>query len=138
MSKEIEIHVEEPTLGFHDLFEGLQGNQLKFLEGMAANMLNAVRAQEWSGVSRMNHYNWISKQDDTYIKALEHLKKEMVNAIESKAYEMALSGDTPSMSIFALKAKAGWSDGNVVGTVADEKPTINISLVQPTKTDDES
>ena len=131
MSKEIEVHVEEPTLGFHDLFVGLKGNQLRFLEGMAANMLNAVRAEEWSGVSRMNHYNWINKQDVTYIKALEHLKKEMVNAIESKAYEMALSGDTPSMSIFALKAKAGWSDGQTVGSITDEKPTINISLVQP-------
>ena len=135
-NKELQVHMEDEDITFHDMFKELKPKQLKFLEGLAACMHNAVQASEYSGVSRMNHYFWLNN-DEHYKRALDHLKQEMVNAIESQAYQMALDGQNVGMTIFALKAKAGWTDGQSFGSVGDEKPTINISLVQPKENDSE-
>ena len=75
-----------------DVLEGLQENQIEFLNAYAMTALNVKRACESVNVSRTTFYHWLNTSN-TFAVAVHDLKEGLKDDVESVMAKMMASGN---------------------------------------------
>lgn len=106
-------------------FQMRKARQAAFLEVYKKNFGNKADACRVVGIGRKTFYLWLKKYP-SFKKAIEEIDpaEESVEWLESLAYDKIRDG-SDKLLIFALKAKAGWSDH---GLPPNNVPSINVTI----------
>ncbi|MBT3981260.1 MAG: hypothetical protein HOE90_07885 [Bacteriovoracaceae bacterium] len=106
----------------------LTAQEIQKVEQLAAKGLSVGSIAGSLGISKSTLDRRIAESEELKL-ALEKGRSYGVTEVASKAFEMAMSGDYPAMTMFWLKCRAGWSEKPQNDLSATNKP-IEINFVQ--------
>jgi hypothetical protein len=93
------------------------------IKALAGDGLSVERIAGYLGMSKSTLDRRISENEELKL-AIEEGRSKSIQKIASKAYEMALSGKFPSMTMFWLKCRDRWTE-----KVLDESDLGNINII---------
>lgn len=83
--------------------------ELEQIESMSAVGLNVTQMAALLGMSKKTFDRRIS-EDDTARDSIEKGRAKAIFQVGKTAYQQAISGLTPAMTMFYLKCRAGWKE----------------------------
>ena len=81
------------------------------------------------GMSKATFDRRVAENEELKL-ALDQGRARAYEVVASKAFEMAASGESPSMTQFWLKSREGWSDKMSDESESDNRIIINYSLIE--------
>ena len=80
-----------------------------YIEKLSERGLNKSQIAYSLGISRSTFYRWWDEDPKIKI-SFEKGRVKAIEEVSSRAFQMAISGKHPSMTMFWLKCNAGWNE----------------------------